>query len=145
MLAGNITPNACVMTDIHVSMATPQFGPTGHLCLLIDKFSLLKMGGAHAEAGGTFLWQRLKILIEQLVSLVLRFAASLSSGTFHQPNDSLVDFIVAAQPTNDKLDDFIATINSGLQPMFMQIRKGMSEDNGRQYFALVSMSPCDQS
>lgn len=47
-------------------------------------------------------------------------------------------FLFAAQPTNDKLDDFIATINSMLQPMFMQIRKGMSEDNGQQYFALVS-------
>lgn len=53
-------------------------------------------------------------------------------------NDSILDLSFAAQPTNDKLDDFIATINSALQPMFMQIRKGMSEDNGQQYFALVS-------
>lgn len=47
------------------------------------------------------------------------------------------------QPTNDKLDDFIATINSALQPMFMQIRKGMSEDSGQQYFALVNMAETD--
>uniref|UniRef100_A0A3Q3JCQ0 Non-structural maintenance of chromosomes element 1 homolog n=1 Tax=Monopterus albus TaxID=43700 RepID=A0A3Q3JCQ0_MONAL len=40
----------------------------------------------------------------------------------------------------DKLDDFIDTINSKLQPMFMQIRKGMSEDSGQQYYALVNMS-----
>ncbi|KAJ0050744.1 hypothetical protein NL108_005125, partial [Boleophthalmus pectinirostris] len=40
----------------------------------------------------------------------------------------------------DKLDDFIETINSKLQPMLMQIRKGMSEDNGQQYYALVSVN-----
>ncbi|XP_076584266.1 non-structural maintenance of chromosomes element 1 homolog isoform X4 [Chaetodon auriga] len=40
----------------------------------------------------------------------------------------------------DKLDDFIDTINSKLQPLFMQIRKGMSEDTGHQYYALVNMA-----
>ncbi|XP_072240634.1 non-structural maintenance of chromosomes element 1 homolog [Leuresthes tenuis] len=43
----------------------------------------------------------------------------------------------------DKLDDFIDTINSKLQPMFMQIRKGMSEDNGQQYYALVNTAETD--
>lgn len=47
-------------------------------------------------------------------------------------------FFFVAQHAPDKLDDFIETINSKLQPMFMQIRKGMSEDNGQQYYALVS-------
>uniref|UniRef100_A0AAX7TS20 Non-structural maintenance of chromosomes element 1 homolog n=1 Tax=Astatotilapia calliptera TaxID=8154 RepID=A0AAX7TS20_ASTCA len=43
----------------------------------------------------------------------------------------------------DKLEDFIDTINSRLQPMFMQIRKGMSENNGLQYYALVNMAETD--
>ncbi|AWP05951.1 Non-structural maintenance of chromosomes element 1 -like isoform 6 [Scophthalmus maximus] len=43
------------------------------------------------------------------------------------------------QYARDKLDDFIAAINSKLQPMFMQIRKGMSEDNGQQYYALMDL------
>lgn len=43
----------------------------------------------------------------------------------------------------DKLDDFIGTINSKLQPMFMQIRKGMSEDTGHQHYALVNMAETD--
>ncbi|XP_045902195.1 non-structural maintenance of chromosomes element 1 homolog isoform X1 [Micropterus dolomieu] len=47
------------------------------------------------------------------------------------------------QHAPDKLDDFIETINSKLQPMFMQIRKGMSEDNGQQYYALVNMAETD--
>lgn len=46
--------------------------------------------------------------------------------------------LFTAQHIPDKLDDFIDTINSKLQPMFMQIRKGMSEDSGHQYYALVS-------
>uniref|UniRef100_A0A8D2ZFX0 Non-structural maintenance of chromosomes element 1 homolog n=1 Tax=Scophthalmus maximus TaxID=52904 RepID=A0A8D2ZFX0_SCOMX len=47
------------------------------------------------------------------------------------------------QYARDKLDDFIAAINSKLQPMFMQIRKGMSEDNGQQYYALDVIGLCD--
>ncbi|XP_032419501.1 non-structural maintenance of chromosomes element 1 homolog isoform X1 [Xiphophorus hellerii] len=43
----------------------------------------------------------------------------------------------------DRLDEFIEAINSRLQPMFMQIRKGMSEENGRQYYALVNMAETD--
>lgn len=44
----------------------------------------------------------------------------------------------AAQCAADTLDDFIEVINSKLQPMFMQIRKGMSEVTGYQHYALVS-------
>ncbi|XP_054645724.1 non-structural maintenance of chromosomes element 1 homolog [Dunckerocampus dactyliophorus] len=40
----------------------------------------------------------------------------------------------------DQLDDFIDTINSNLQPLFMQIRKGMCEDSGVQNYALVNMT-----
>lgn len=40
----------------------------------------------------------------------------------------------------DKLDDFVNTINTHLQPMFMQIRKGVSEDSGDQCYALVNMA-----
>ncbi|XP_033373764.1 non-structural maintenance of chromosomes element 1 homolog isoform X2 [Parus major] len=41
---------------------------------------------------------------------------------------------------HDKLDDFISTINSHLQPLFMQIRKGLSEDNGRAHYAVVNLA-----
>lgn len=44
----------------------------------------------------------------------------------------------AAQYVSHKLDDFINIINSKLQPLFMQIRKGMSEESGEQCYALVS-------
>ncbi|XP_071377679.1 non-structural maintenance of chromosomes element 1 homolog isoform X2 [Centroberyx affinis] len=44
---------------------------------------------------------------------------------------------------HDRLDEFIEVINSQLQPMFMQIRKGMSEENGLQYYALVNMAETD--
>ncbi|TNN35327.1 Non-structural maintenance of chromosomes element 1 [Liparis tanakae] len=47
------------------------------------------------------------------------------------------------QHAPDKLDDFIDAINSKLLPMFMQIRKGMSEDNGNQFYALVNMAETD--
>ncbi|XP_021413500.2 non-structural maintenance of chromosomes element 1 homolog isoform X1 [Oncorhynchus mykiss] len=43
-----------------------------------------------------------------------------------------------AHYAHDKLDEFIDVINAQLQPMFMQIRKGMSEEDGLQYHALVS-------
>ncbi|XP_061889590.1 non-structural maintenance of chromosomes element 1 homolog isoform X1 [Entelurus aequoreus] len=42
-----------------------------------------------------------------------------------------------------QLDDYIDTINSHLQPMFMQIRKGMCEESGVQHYALVNMSETD--
>ncbi|XP_019368347.1 PREDICTED: non-structural maintenance of chromosomes element 1 homolog isoform X2 [Gavialis gangeticus] len=41
---------------------------------------------------------------------------------------------------HDKLDDFINVINTRLQPLFMQIRKGISEDDGRTYYALVNLA-----
>lgn len=47
------------------------------------------------------------------------------------------------QHTTDQLDDFIETINSKLQPLFMQIRKGISEDTGQQFYALVNMAVTD--
>ncbi|XP_053847773.1 LOW QUALITY PROTEIN: non-structural maintenance of chromosomes element 1 homolog [Vidua macroura] len=40
----------------------------------------------------------------------------------------------------DKLDDFISTINSHLQPLFMQIRKGISEDDGTAHYAVVNLA-----
>ncbi|CAN9510111.1 unnamed protein product [Ophioblennius macclurei] len=43
----------------------------------------------------------------------------------------------------DKLESFIETINSKLQPLFMQIRKGMSEDDGNQYYVLVNTAETD--
>ncbi|KAM9314437.1 non-structural maintenance of chromosomes element 1 homolog isoform 2-T4 [Pholidichthys leucotaenia] len=43
----------------------------------------------------------------------------------------------------DKLEDFINVINAKLQTMFMEIRKGMSEDDGFQYYALVNTADTD--
>ncbi|XP_077575085.1 non-structural maintenance of chromosomes element 1 homolog [Stigmatopora nigra] len=40
-------------------------------------------------------------------------------------------------------DVYMATINSNLEPMFIQIRKGMCEDSGLQYYALVNMVETD--
>lgn len=48
-------------------------------------------------------------------------------------------YLFSVYYAHDKLDDFIATINIRLQPLFMQIRKGMSEGDGRAHYALVSM------
>ncbi|XP_068606822.1 non-structural maintenance of chromosomes element 1 homolog isoform X2 [Brachionichthys hirsutus] len=49
----------------------------------------------------------------------------------------------SSQHSPARLNDFIDTINSKLQPLFLQIRKGTSEDNGRQYYALVNMAETD--
>ncbi|XP_028257245.1 non-structural maintenance of chromosomes element 1 homolog [Parambassis ranga] len=49
----------------------------------------------------------------------------------------------STQCAADRLDDFIEVINSKLQPMFMQIRKGMSEVTGYQHYALVNMAETD--
>lgn len=38
---------------------------------------------------------------------------------------------------HDKLDDFVAIINTNLQPVFMQIRKGTDENDGKKYYSLV--------
>ncbi|XP_030646584.1 non-structural maintenance of chromosomes element 1 homolog [Chanos chanos] len=43
----------------------------------------------------------------------------------------------------DKLDEFIDVINAQLQPMFMNIRKAMSEEDGLQYYALVNLTETD--
>ncbi|KAG9279984.1 non-structural maintenance of chromosomes element 1 homolog [Astyanax mexicanus] len=43
----------------------------------------------------------------------------------------------------DRLDEFIDVINANLQPMFMYIRKGMSEEDGVQYYALVNTAETD--
>ncbi|TRZ04282.1 hypothetical protein DNTS_003231 [Danionella cerebrum] len=45
----------------------------------------------------------------------------------------------------NRLDEFINVINSHLQPLFMHIRKGMSEDNGLEYYALVNTAETDIS
>lgn len=45
--------------------------------------------------------------------------------------------LFVANYSPDRLEEFIDVINTNLQPMFMQIRKGMSEDDGAQYYALV--------
>ncbi|KAM4697770.1 non-structural maintenance of chromosomes element 1 homolog [Rhinophrynus dorsalis] len=44
---------------------------------------------------------------------------------------------------HDKLDEFVSVINKHLQPLFMQIRKGMSEDDGRRFYALVNLAEND--
>ncbi|KAM6407706.1 non-structural maintenance of chromosomes element 1 homolog [Rhynochetos jubatus] len=41
---------------------------------------------------------------------------------------------------HDKLDDFVSAINGHLQPLFMQVRKGMSECDGRVHYALVNLA-----
>lgn len=45
--------------------------------------------------------------------------------------------------THDRLDDFIAVVNAQLQPLFMEIRKGLAETNGRTYYALVNLAETD--
>lgn len=39
---------------------------------------------------------------------------------------------------HDRLDDFIAVVNAQLQPLFMEIRKGLAEADGRTCYALVT-------
>ncbi|KAM4025194.1 non-structural maintenance of chromosomes element 1 homolog isoform 1-T2 [Anomaloglossus baeobatrachus] len=41
---------------------------------------------------------------------------------------------------HDKLDDFVAVINKHLQPLFMQIRKGTDENDGKRYYSLVNVA-----
>ncbi|XP_073504200.1 non-structural maintenance of chromosomes element 1 homolog isoform X1 [Phyllobates terribilis] len=41
---------------------------------------------------------------------------------------------------HDKLDDFVAVINKHLQPLFMQIKKGTDENDGKRYFSLVNVA-----
>ncbi|KAM5151529.1 non-structural maintenance of chromosomes element 1 homolog isoform 1-T3 [Mantella aurantiaca] len=44
---------------------------------------------------------------------------------------------------HDKLDDFVSIINKNVQPVFMQIRKGTDENDGKKYFALVNLAEND--
>lgn len=46
-----------------------------------------------------------------------------------QGNDDLANF-----------DKFIRTANKSLQPLFLEVRKGVSEDDGKQYYGLVNVS-----
>ncbi|CAJ0921173.1 unnamed protein product [Ranitomeya imitator] len=41
---------------------------------------------------------------------------------------------------HDKLDDFVGVINKHLQPLFMHIKKGTDENNGKRYFSLVNVA-----
>uniref|UniRef100_A0A8C1WJ68 Non-structural maintenance of chromosomes element 1 homolog n=1 Tax=Cyprinus carpio TaxID=7962 RepID=A0A8C1WJ68_CYPCA len=43
----------------------------------------------------------------------------------------------------DRLDDFINVINTQLQPFFMHIRKGMSKEDGLEYYSLVNVTETD--
>ncbi|XP_072273849.1 non-structural maintenance of chromosomes element 1 homolog [Pyxicephalus adspersus] len=44
---------------------------------------------------------------------------------------------------HDKLDDFISIINKHLQSVFMQIRKGTDENDGKKYYTLVNLAEND--
>ncbi|XP_066545115.1 non-structural maintenance of chromosomes element 1 homolog isoform X1 [Amia ocellicauda] len=44
---------------------------------------------------------------------------------------------------HDRLDEFLGVINAHLQPMFMHIRKGVSEEDGQQHYALVNIAETD--
>ncbi|XP_061684729.1 non-structural maintenance of chromosomes element 1 homolog isoform X2 [Syngnathoides biaculeatus] len=57
----------------------------------------------------------------------------------HQHCCSIQNTIYAS----DQFDEYIDTINSNLEPIFMQIRKGMCEDSGLQHYALVNMIETD--
>ncbi|XP_040212645.1 non-structural maintenance of chromosomes element 1 homolog [Rana temporaria] len=47
------------------------------------------------------------------------------------------------QYMHDKLDDFVSIINKHLQPVFMQIRKGTDENDGKKYYALLNLAEND--
>ncbi|XP_036352672.2 non-structural maintenance of chromosomes element 1 homolog [Ochotona princeps] len=40
----------------------------------------------------------------------------------------------------EKLEDFIYTVNSALQSLYMEIKKGVTEDDGRPIYALVNLT-----
>lgn len=40
----------------------------------------------------------------------------------------------------DKLDDFISVANLQLQPLFLEVRRGMAEESGRTCYALVNLA-----
>ena len=37
----------------------------------------------------------------------------------------------------DNFQSCVNTVNDGLRPLFLEIRKGVSEDDGKQYYGLV--------
>uniref|UniRef100_A0A8C5QZH9 Non-structural maintenance of chromosomes element 1 homolog n=1 Tax=Leptobrachium leishanense TaxID=445787 RepID=A0A8C5QZH9_9ANUR len=43
----------------------------------------------------------------------------------------------------DKLDEFIDALNKHLQPVFMQIQKGVGEHDGKRYYTLVNLAEND--
>ncbi|MEE6498205.1 hypothetical protein FKM82_003007 [Ascaphus truei] len=45
-----------------------------------------------------------------------------------------------AHYSHDKLDEFVSVLNKHLQPLFMLVKKGMSEDDGKSYYALVNLA-----
>jgi hypothetical protein len=47
--------------------------------------------------------------------------------------------------TVEKLEDFIHTINSVLGSLYIEIKKGVTEDDGRPIYALVSARQCPSS
>ncbi|XP_041943351.1 non-structural maintenance of chromosomes element 1 homolog [Alosa sapidissima] len=51
--------------------------------------------------------------------------------------------VAGANYSQDRLDEFVDVINMHLQPMFMHVRKGMSEEDGLQYYALVNLAETD--
>lgn len=44
--------------------------------------------------------------------------------------------------TVDKLEDFINNINSVLESLYIEIKKGITEDDGRPIYALVCVIKC---
>ncbi|KAJ7305697.1 hypothetical protein JRQ81_010063 [Phrynocephalus forsythii] len=41
---------------------------------------------------------------------------------------------------HDRLDDFVRVVNGQLRPLSMEIRKGLSEESGRTFYALVNLA-----
>ena len=49
--------------------------------------------------------------------------------------------LVSVDAPVDQLAEFIQTINKQIEPFFIKIRAGKSEDKGLKYYALVSQNP----
>lgn len=50
--------------------------------------------------------------------------------------------IFPGNATVDKLEDFINNINSVLESLYIEIKKGVTEDDGRPIYALVCVRKC---
>lgn len=50
--------------------------------------------------------------------------------------------IFPGNATVDKLEDFISNINSVLESLYIEIKKGATEDDGRPIYALVCVRKC---